>query len=65
MLRWPVGADCILTNFMNEYTKILIIRKNGWQHTILKMVIRHQKQRMKHTVGVFWFHPGQLYSQVP
>lgn len=47
---WHVFAYCTLPIFMNEYTKMLIIRENGWQHTILKMVIKHWKQRMRQMV---------------
>lgn len=63
--KWHVCAYCTLTIFMNEYTKVLIIRENGWRHTILKKVIKHWKQTMREMVGVFWCHSGQLYSQVP
>ena len=39
---------------MNEYTKMLIIRENGWQYIILKMVIKHWKQMMRQMVGAIW-----------
>lgn len=49
--KWHVCAYCTLTIFMNEYTKVLIIRENGWRHTILKKVIKHWKQTMREING--------------
>lgn len=51
MQKWHACAYCTLAIFMNEYTKMLIIRENGWQHTILKMVINHWKQVIRQING--------------
>lgn len=48
---------------MNEYTKTLIIRENGWQDIVWKMVIKHWKQMMRQMVGVFGSIQGNCIPQ--